>query len=146
MRTPSANWRRCTRKRAKRATDHWPLPLELQSRFPCRIGQGLDPSVVKISAAIEDHLLDALLLGALGDQLAYIFRRTHVAAGRTIFALADFLYRGGRDQGHSLRVIDDLSVNVVHRTIDVQPRTLRRAQDLLADSGVDFLDRKSTRL
>src|ERR1035438_5825045 len=141
MRTPSANWRRCTRKRAKRATDHWPLPLKLQARFPCRIGQRLDASVVKISTAIEDHLLDAILLGALGDQLAYIFRRTHVAASRTLLALADFLYGGRRHQGRTLRVVDYLSVNVVHRTIDVQPRTLRRAQNLLADSGVDLLPR-----
>jgi hypothetical protein len=44
--------------------------LEIQTGFARRIGQSLDAAVIQIAAAIEDHLLDALLLRALGDQLA----------------------------------------------------------------------------
>ena len=44
--------------------------LELQSGFSRGIGQRLDAAVVQIAAAIEDHFLDSLFLGALGDQLA----------------------------------------------------------------------------
>jgi hypothetical protein len=42
---------------------------ELQARFPGSFGQGLDPTVVQVASAVEDHLLDAFGDGALGDQL-----------------------------------------------------------------------------
>src|SRR5262245_58745337 len=48
-------------------------PLEIQSAFARRIGEHLDPAVVAITAAVEHHVLDALLLGALGDELAHRF-------------------------------------------------------------------------
>ena len=44
--------------------------LEIESGFAGRVGQGLDAAVVEIAATIEDHLLDALLFCALGDELA----------------------------------------------------------------------------
>src|SRR5580704_13647880 len=37
--------------------------LEFQSRFPRRIGQRLYAAVIQITAAIEDHRLDAFVLG-----------------------------------------------------------------------------------
>ena len=46
------------------------LNLEFQSSFAGCVGQRLHAAVIQIAAAIEDHLLDALLLRALGDQLA----------------------------------------------------------------------------
>ena len=46
------------------------LVLELQTGFAGCIGQRLDAAVVQVSATVEDDLLDALLLRALGDQLA----------------------------------------------------------------------------
>src|SRR5271167_4617714 len=41
--------------------------LEFETRFAGCVGEGLDATVIEITAAVENHLLDALLLGALGD-------------------------------------------------------------------------------
>src|SRR5215211_5471423 len=49
-------------------------PSELQPGFARRIGQRLDPAVIDIAAAIEHHVLDALLGRTLGDKLADRFR------------------------------------------------------------------------
>src|SRR5581483_478797 len=54
---------------------------ELQSALAGGIGERLDAPMVEIAAAIEHHFLDALLGGALGDQLADLLRRTDVGAG-----------------------------------------------------------------
>ena len=66
-----------------------------------------------------------------GDQLAYFFRCSHVAAG---------LYLGGQAGGGkdrlSLGVVDDLGVNVIQQTVYVQPWTLGRAFHLLANAKV----------
>src|SRR5271163_1841273 len=39
-----------------------PFYLELESSFAGGVGEGLDATVIEVTAAIEDHLLDALLL------------------------------------------------------------------------------------
>src|SRR5207247_9011052 len=44
--------------------------LDRQSCFARRAAQRLDPPVIQIAAAIENHLLDALLFGAIGNGLA----------------------------------------------------------------------------
>ena len=44
--------------------------LELQAAFAGGVGQRLDAAVIDVAAAVEHHLRDAGLLGALGDQLA----------------------------------------------------------------------------
>src|SRR5580698_11118213 len=44
--------------------------LEIQSGFAGCVSEGLYTAVIQITATIEDHLLDALLLSALCDQLA----------------------------------------------------------------------------
>ena len=55
--------------------------LELQPRFAGRIGQRLDAAVVQVTAAIENHALDALGDGGLGDGLADFPGLGNVAAG-----------------------------------------------------------------
>src|SRR5687767_13074814 len=62
-----------------------PLParfqiLELQTLFAGGFRKDLDVAVVDVAAAVEDDLLDPLLLGALGDHLADHFRRVLVAS------------------------------------------------------------------
>src|SRR3954469_17595066 len=54
--------------------------LELQPRFARGIRDRLDPAVIEIAAAIEDHPLDALLDRALGDGLAQRLGAGEVAA------------------------------------------------------------------
>jgi hypothetical protein len=44
--------------------------LKVEAAFARGICQRLDPPVIKIATAIEYHVLDALLLGTLGDQFA----------------------------------------------------------------------------
>src|ERR1700727_3109733 len=49
--------------------------LEIETRFTGCIGEGFDAAVIQIAATIKHNLLDALLLRALGDQLADFGRR-----------------------------------------------------------------------
>src|SRR5260370_28083033 len=44
--------------------------LEVEPRFAGWVGECLYAAVIEIAATIEDHLLDALLFRALGDELA----------------------------------------------------------------------------
>src|SRR5665647_2205672 len=47
------------------------FPLEVQAGFARGVGQGLDPAVIQVAAAIEDHVGHALFLGAGGDEPAH---------------------------------------------------------------------------
>src|ERR1700679_1148976 len=69
--------------------------LELQTCFAGCIGEGFDAAVIEVAAAVEDHLLDALLLRALGDELADGLRSGDVSAVVLIFGL--LAERRGRD-------------------------------------------------
>ena len=45
--------------------------------------------------------------------------------------------RAGGNQGHSAAIVDHLRVNVVHRTVHIQPRTLLRAFHPFAETLMD---------
>src|SRR5580692_10985086 len=62
------------------------LLLEIQSAFASGLRQCLDPAVVEIAATVEDHFFDALLLRALGDELAHRLCRIDAGAGLETFA------------------------------------------------------------
>ncbi len=53
--------------------------------------------MIEIAAAIEDHLLDALFLRALGNQLAHFLGRRNVAAGLLLGGQG-----GGGNDGYTL--------------------------------------------
>src|SRR5580704_7239664 len=110
--------------------------LELQSGFTRGIGQGLDPSVINVTAAIEHNFGNSLSLGTFGDGFAHGLGCGDVSASAPL-ALLSTLGRMSRDQGFALEVVDQLYVNVIQRAIDVQPRTLGGAEDLLADAFVN---------
>src|SRR6516164_9619880 len=55
--------------------------LEAQTALARRIPKRLDAPVIKIAAAVEHHLLDAVLDRALREQLADRLRRVDVGAG-----------------------------------------------------------------
>src|SRR5271154_4294757 len=85
--------------------------LEVEARFAGCVGEGLYAAVIEVAAAIEDHLLDALLLRALGDELANLSSGNDVAAVLLVFGLLSER-RGGGD-GNSVEVVDELGVDVV---------------------------------
>src|SRR6266436_1753959 len=57
-----------------------PTLSEIEAALAGGVGQGLDPAVEQIGAAIEHHLLDPGRFGPLGDQLADGTRRGNVGA------------------------------------------------------------------
>src|ERR1700677_752849 len=61
--------------------------LEVETRFAGCVGEGLDATMIEIAAAVEDYLLDALLLGALGDQLTNLGSRGDVTTVLLVFGL-----------------------------------------------------------
>src|ERR1035438_5750419 len=113
------------------------LKLKLQTSLTGCIGQSLHPAVVQVSAAIEDNLLDALLLRALCNQLADRLCCGCISA--VVLVLGLLAERGCRDQGDAVQVVDELRVDVVQRAVDVEARTLGRSGHLLADAGVHAL-------
>src|SRR5438552_1744242 len=100
--------------------------LKDQAARARRVGQGLDPSVVLVAAAIEDDLLDALRLRLLREHLADRLGRGHVAAARV--RAAEFLAAAVRRQHRPPRVVvDQLRVDVLRGAEHRQPRPRRRA-------------------
>ena len=76
--------------------------------------------MVQVTAAVENNRVDALGLGTLGDQLA---DRT---GGSLVAAVAfDRLVQGGSgDQRVAGDIVDDLGVDVLFRTENVQAGSL----------------------
>src|SRR5580700_8763883 len=110
--------------------------LKLQSRFARGIRQRLHAPVIQIPAAVEHNFGDTLGLGPLGDGFADGFGGGDVAA-RPLFPLGLFALGGaGRNQRGAVQIVYHLHINVVQRAIHVQPWTLRRSLQLLADTGV----------
>src|SRR5580692_5725825 len=106
--------------------------LELQSCFAGCVGQSLDPSVIDVAATVEDHFADALGFGTLGNGFADDFCRRHVAAGAPVFL---FAFGGARrNQRLAVQVVDQLYINMVERTVHVEPRTFRCALHLFPDA------------
>ena len=62
-------------------TAHCSLLSKLQARLAGSFSQRFDAPVIEVAAAIEDHLLDALFDGLLGNGFANLFRRGQIAAG-----------------------------------------------------------------
>jgi hypothetical protein len=71
--------------------------LEIETRFAGCVGEGFHAAMVEVTATIEDHLLDALLLRAFGDELANLGSRSDVATILLVFGL--LTERGGGGDG-----------------------------------------------
>src|SRR5262245_51306154 len=112
--------------------------LELQPRLARGVGEGLDAAVVLEAAAVEHHLLDALLLRAARDQPAHFLRGRHVAAALEL-ALHVLVARGRGDERLARVVVDHLRVDVGPAAVHREPRPLFAAADLLADALVQPL-------
>src|SRR5271154_5867325 len=99
--------------------------LEAQAAFARRIGERLDAAVIEIAAAIEDHLFDALLLGALGDQLADRLGGGDAGAGLQSLARRLFQRRRRHHRGARI-VVDHLRVDVLRGAEHGQALALAR--------------------
>src|SRR5438874_8680636 len=75
-----------------------PIPSEIETALAGGIGQGFDPAVKQISAAIENDLLDPGRFGSLGHQLADGARRGNVGAGFKIGLQPAVEGRGRRER------------------------------------------------
>src|SRR5580704_7010470 len=134
------------RSRGSRAMllSHFVQPLvlssEIQPALARSVGQRFDPAVIEIAAAVEYHVLDALLFGALGDELAHGLGRVHAGAG--LEALARRLFdRGSRRERDAAIVVDHLGVDVLGGTEHRQPRApMRRAGKHAAHASAPPID------
>src|SRR4029077_4451074 len=113
-----------------------PLSSEIKSAFARCLGQSFHPAVIEVAAAIEHHVLDALLLGALGDQLADRLGRVDAGAGLQAVARG-LLDRRGRRQRDALVVVDHLGIDVPGRAEHGEPLALARgAAQRAADAAL----------
>src|SRR5262245_340403 len=135
----------CPGKPVSTFPDH---ALEAQTALARRIRKRLDAPVIEIAAAVEHHLLDAVLDGALREQLADRLRRVDVGAGLLAHLL---LQRRGGGERLAFLVVDDLRVDVLRRTEHRQPRAAaagaaQRKPDTLLAPGIRNLGSRHDRL
>src|SRR5208282_4870523 len=104
-------------------SDLRPLSSEIEPALARGLRQGLDAAVIEVSAAVEHDVLDALLLRALGDELAHRLRRVDAGAGLQAFPRR-LLDRGGRSDRDALIVIDHLRIDVLGRAEYGKPLAL----------------------
>src|SRR5712691_495569 len=105
--------------------------LKLQSCFARRVGQRLHAAVIQIPAAVEHHGVDALVLGALGNQLP-----DGLGAGEIASIGGVLLVRGGRNHGMAPGVVDQLRVDVFYTAEHGEARPLLGAVHAAADARV----------
>src|SRR4029450_3358175 len=94
---------------------------ELEPGLAGGIRQGLDAAVVLEAAPVEDHRLDSLLLGPVGDERSHRLGRGHGGALARLF-LQVLVQGGGRAQRLPRVVVDDLRVDVGLAAEDGQAR------------------------
>src|SRR5215213_7376729 len=113
--------------------------LELQTLFAGRVGDRLHAAVVHVAAAVEDHLFDALLLGARRHHLADQLGR-RLAGGRAADLLADLGIRRARlGERRAAVVVDHLRIDVAQALVDGQAGPLGTAADPVANPCVGAL-------
>lgn len=102
------------------------MHLEFQPSFTGAVGQGLDATVIAISATIEDDGFNTGLLRPLGNQLAHQLGGLRFAF--TLDLVPQVAIDGrGRGKRVAARVVNHLSVDVAQAAENVQTRALSRA-------------------
>src|SRR5690606_30511681 len=94
---------------------------EFQSALAGGIGQRLDAAVIFVGASIENDGADAGLRSPLGDQPSDLGGSRLVRAGPQLAPEILLEARGCSDR-LTLRVVDDLRIDVLGRAEDRQPR------------------------
>src|SRR5207253_11380509 len=101
------------------------------------VSQSIDPAMIKITAPIEHHAVDARGQRARGNRLSDLLRRLDIAAG---FYAQSLLGRRSRRQRLRLFIIDELRIDVIQTSVDRQPRARSGAADFMANT---LMDRRS---
>ena len=101
------------------------LSLETQSAFACGFRQSSYSTVIEVAAPVEYDILDALLLRALGDELADGLGGRDAGAGLEPLQRRLF-QRRRRDERGAAIVIDDLRVNMFRRAKYAEPAAAMR--------------------
>src|SRR5215212_2553392 len=127
---------RCEPSGPDRARSSRP-PLEFQPAFAGAVGEGLDAPVVQEATAIEHDRRDALLLGALGEELPDLLGP--VALARLLAVPQRRFEIRGRHQGGAGGVVDDLPVDVLQRAEDRQARSLGGPAQVAPNAAVPLL-------
>lgn len=106
-----------------------PTPLatagsELEPGLASRIGESLNPTMILVASAVEDHRTNASSLGTLGNRTTDNGRGVLIATMRAIELASDILLgSAGSGQGTTLSVVDHLSIDMLVAAEDAQPRT-----------------------
>src|SRR5262245_27580765 len=106
--------------------------LEVQTAGARAVGKRLDAPVVQVAAAVEAHLLDALLLRAFRHQLAHRGRDRGLALA--LDARRQVLAARSRGECHAAQIVDDLGVDVLGAAEHRQTRTLGRTDHAAANA------------
>src|SRR5882757_5722700 len=116
-------------------TCHGSSFLEFEAALAGRLGKRLHAPMIEIPAAVKDHLLDALLESALGDELADDGGRGNIVALGRSAALTAFA-RTRRGNGLVSAIVDELGIDMPARTIDREARTpTAHLPDVIAHSA-----------
>src|SRR4030095_11259949 len=110
-------------------------PSEFQTGFTRGVGKSLDSAVIDIPTAIEENRLNPFILCALCNNLTNCFGCGNITA--SLVAPGIGIQRRGSDQSATVRVIDNLRVNVFVAAKHTQPRTSLVSAQMLANSFVN---------
>src|SRR5712691_2836953 len=80
----SRGWRSPSPRRPSRCVRAIGPLSEIEPALAGGVGQGLDPAVIEIGAAVEDDSLDPGRLGAFGEQFADRARRPFIGASHQV--------------------------------------------------------------
>src|SRR6185312_7538183 len=120
--------------------------LEVEAALAGGIGQGLDPAMKEIPAAVEDHGLDAGCQRPAGNQLADRGGGVLVGAAREPARAQLLVEARRRGQRMPLRIVDHLRIDVAGGTEDRKARPcVLGARDAAAHAGAAPFE-KSLRL
>src|SRR5947209_5485643 len=107
---------------------------EIEPALAGGVGQGFDPAVIEIGAAVEHNAFDPGRLGAFGEQLADRAGRPFVGAGLQI-RLEAGIERRSRGERAAGQIVDDLRIDMARRAENRQPGpALCRLSQLEADA------------
>src|SRR5271163_4314618 len=110
----SRGWRSPSPLRPSRCVRAIGLPSKIEPALAGSLGQGLDPAVIHIGAAVEHDLLNPGRLGAFGEQFADRARRCGIGPGLQPRLEAGIEGRG-RDERAPGQIVDDLCIDVPRR-------------------------------